>query len=79
MTDDIFVVERILNRRVVQNGKVEYLIKWFGYEPIDATWEPEENIFCRDLIDEFEQIEQIRVGRTERGAKANGRSVDLGR
>lgn len=65
MTDDIFVVEEIRQRRVRENGKVEYLIKWFGYEQIDATWEPKENIFSPDLIEEFEQREEIRVGRCD--------------
>merc|ERR1712150_253282 len=34
-----FEIEEILNRRL-KRGKVEYLVKWRGYEsPEDQTWE----------------------------------------
>lgn len=55
MADDIYVVEKILNRRTVDNGQVEYFLKWFGYDEDDATWEPEENVFCKDLIEQYER------------------------
>lgn len=60
MADDIYVVEKILDRRQLDNGQVEYLIKWFGYDRVDATWEPEENVFCKDLIDQYEYQKQYR-------------------
>ncbi|UJR32070.1 hypothetical protein I4U23_019538 [Adineta vaga] len=60
MADDIYVVERILNKRILENGEIEYFLKWFGYDEDDATWEPEENVFCKDLIKLFERtIENI--------------------
>ena len=55
MADDIYVVERILNKRVLDNGEIEYFLKWFGYDEDDATWEPEENVFCKDLIKLYER------------------------
>ncbi|CAF3360033.1 unnamed protein product [Rotaria socialis] len=54
MADDIYVVEEILDRKLLNNGQIEYLLKWFGYDEEDATWEPEENIFCKDLIRIYE-------------------------
>ena len=54
MTDDIYVVEKILDKRIIENGLIEYFIKWFGYDEEDATWEPEENVFCKDLIEQYE-------------------------
>ncbi|CAF1297924.1 unnamed protein product [Adineta ricciae] len=55
MADDIYVVEKILNKRVLENGEIEYFLKWFGYDEDDATWEPEENVFCKDLIKLYER------------------------
>jgi len=54
MADDIYVVEKILNKRIIENGQIEYFLKWFGYDEEDATWEPEENVFCKDLIEQYE-------------------------
>ena len=54
MADDIYVVEKILGKRISENGDVEYLLKWFGYVEDEASWEPEENVFCKDLIRLFE-------------------------
>ena len=55
MDEDIYVVERILDKRVLENGEIEYLLKWFGYDEDEATWEPEENVFCKDLIELYER------------------------
>jgi hypothetical protein len=54
MADDIYVVEKILDKRILENGQIEYFLKWFGYDEEDATWEPEENVFCKDLIEQYE-------------------------
>ena len=34
-----YEVERILDKRK-RRGRIEYLVKWVGYELYDATWEP---------------------------------------
>ncbi|EHY58205.1 hypothetical protein ABEF92_005787 [Exophiala dermatitidis] len=41
--EDEYVVEAIRSHRV-RNGRVEYLIKWLGYEESENTYEPEENL-----------------------------------
>ena len=44
-----------MDKRCNFNGQISYLIKWKGYEDIDNTWEPNDNLFCSDLIQEFEK------------------------
>ena len=52
--ETIFNAEKILKRRK-RSGKNEYLVKWLGYPKNQSTWEPEENIIDRRLIENFEQ------------------------
>ena len=52
--ETVFNAEKILKRRK-QSGKNEYLVKWLGYPKNQSTWEPEENIIDRRLIENFEQ------------------------
>ena len=48
------IVEKVLNRRIAENGGTEYLIKWKDFSDQNATWEPRENLDCEALIEPFE-------------------------
>lgn len=59
------VAEVVAAKRVGDEGKMEYLVKWTDIE--DATWEPEENVDA-GLIREFEELSQ-------RGEEGNGQNL----
>ena len=35
-----FIVERVVDKRIVRGGSVEYLVLWQGYPEEEASWEP---------------------------------------
>ena len=51
----VFGAERILKCRK-RKGKSYYLFKWLGYLESQSTWEPEENILDKRLIENFKKI-----------------------
>ena len=53
----IFAAEKILKRRK-RKGKVQYKVKWLNYPMSQSTWEPEENILDRRLIESFERSDK---------------------
>ncbi|CAG5094837.1 Oidioi.mRNA.OKI2018_I69.XSR.g13904.t1.cds [Oikopleura dioica] len=54
---DEYEVEKILNKRV-RLGKVEYEVKWVGYNSSENTWEEVKNLQnCPDLVKEYEKKE----------------------
>ncbi len=50
--EEEYEVEKILDKRK-HYGKIQYLIKWKGYPLSEASWEPESNLNCPDLLKEF--------------------------
>ncbi|XP_056148773.1 chromodomain Y-like protein [Lampris incognitus] len=52
--EELYEVERIVDRRKNKKGKVEYLVRWRGYGTEEDTWEPESNLSsCLVYIQEF--------------------------
>ena len=55
LTEGAFEVEEVLAMREVA-GSVEYLVKWLGYNrQEDNTWEPQQNLWCRQKILDFQK------------------------
>jgi len=71
MSDEEYEVEKIIEKRV-RKGKVEYLVKWKGWDnPDDNTWEPVANLECPELIDAFEKSSggADAAGKKDKGVK----------
>ncbi|XP_039292838.1 chromobox protein homolog 3-like [Nilaparvata lugens] len=66
-------VERIISKKY-EDEKVWFLLKWEGFPEEEATWEPEENLFCKDLIEVFEteRFEAVISGQTLDDASVTG-------
>jgi hypothetical protein len=60
----VYAAEAILRKKIV-GKKALYEIKWKGYSTKDNTWEPEENIIDKRLLDQFNNSfkNQGKVGR----------------
>ncbi len=58
-----FEVEKILSKRT--KPKVEYLVKWDGWDYQDATWEPIENLLgVLEMVDEYENSKNSKKEKT---------------
>ena len=63
-------VEKILDKRLDPNGKVEYLVKW--YKSDINTWDPIENCNnCTGMIQDFERLTRSSRKETRRNSTSN--------
>ncbi len=80
--ENIYDVEKIINDRVI-NGKIQYLIKWVGYPDSENTWEDEENVLSKDLVENYkkEKIKKKKrsyMKRSEKNSMKKLKSGELG-
>lgn len=74
--EEAFEVERILNRRVGDDGQLWYRVKWKHHSTAHNEWIPEKNVVhCHDLIAEFEASVQPARGGGGGGAAAKGKGA----
>lgn len=50
-----YIVEKVVDKRILDDGQIVYLIKWEGYDDNENTWEPKENITSKALIAQYEK------------------------
>ena len=49
---DVYAAEKILKARK-RHGRRQYLVKWANFPASESTWEPEENILDKRLLENF--------------------------
>lgn len=62
------IVEKILKKRS-RKHKLEYFLKWKHFSDEHNTWEPQKNLNCVKLINEFEK--SLKVAKKKKKIKAN--------
>ncbi|KAM7344427.1 chromobox protein homolog 3-like [Cochliomyia hominivorax] len=64
-----FIVEKILSSRM-RNRRLEYLLKWKGFDDSENSWEPAKNLDCPEMIKLFEENQIETETRIEETAKS---------
>ncbi|KAJ8418718.1 hypothetical protein AAFF_G00002170 [Aldrovandia affinis] len=60
-TEELYEVEKIVDKRKNKKGKTEYLVRWRGYRFEDNTWEPETHLSnCMEFIHEYNRLNSER-------------------
>ncbi|XP_043446838.1 chromodomain Y-like protein isoform X6 [Leopardus geoffroyi] len=78
-SEELYEVERIVDKRKNKKGKTEYLVRWKGYDSEDDTWEPEQHLVnCEEYIHDFnrrhtEKQKESTLPRTNRTSPNNAR------
>ncbi|KAK2080970.1 Testis-specific chromodomain protein Y 1 [Saguinus oedipus] len=81
MAPQEFEVEAIIDRRQHQNGKMEYLVRWKGYDKEDDNWEPEQNLTnCEKCIYDLnrQQMENQKISIWNRTRTTSSNNVRKG-
>nr|XP_044992936.1 chromodomain Y-like protein [Jaculus jaculus] len=78
-SEELYEVERIVDKRKNKKGKTEYLVRWKGYDSEDDTWEPEQHLVnCEEYIHDFnrrhsERQKEGSLARASRTSPSNAR------
>lgn len=71
-TDEVYEIEKIVKKRL-RKGKTEYLIKWKDYPEEENTWETEDNIFAKDMLEEFNKQNEANKLSSKRKTNTNNK------
>lgn len=77
--DSDFDVERIIGHRLGSDGGSEYLIRWSGYGQESDSWEPEDNINQKSIINDYLKANPVSGTRVtaKYTSKTTGKSVTI--
>jgi len=80
--ENVFVVEKILRKRTFK-GRLQYFLKWEGFDDTENTWEPEMNLDCPELIADYYRREKVEsnkrsIDQQEDSSKKTKRANDFG-
>ncbi|KAM9307947.1 chromodomain Y-like protein [Gastrophryne carolinensis] len=79
-SEELYEVERIVDKRKNKKGKIEYLVHWKGYDSGDDTWEPEQHLVnCEEYIHEFNRRLHEKLKDTSTITKSNRTSPNNAR
>jgi hypothetical protein len=72
--EQLYEVERIVSRRK-RKGRVEYLLKWKGWDDSHNSWIAAKECACDELVEEFEENERANKRRkhTSKTASTKGK------
>ncbi|XP_068081276.1 chromobox protein homolog 5 isoform X1 [Anabrus simplex] len=72
--EEEYEVEKVVDSKIVR-GQTQYKIRWKGFSPENDTWEPEEDLNCPELIQEFlkSQPEEAK-GKDSKNKKRGGKT-----
>lgn len=66
---DDYEVDKLVEVRKKRDGTREFLVRWKKWSPKYDTWEPENNLSCPELIEEF-MAENVAVSKKKTPTKA---------
>jgi chromobox protein 1 len=71
-----YVVEKVLEKRLGKQNKVEYLLKWKGFDNAWNTWEPADNLAdCNGIIESFEKASAAKRKSGARGQESDAKKT----
>ncbi|XP_055964463.1 chromodomain Y-like protein [Sorex fumeus] len=73
-SEELYEVEKIVDKRKNKKGRTEYLVRWKGYCSEDDTWEPEQHLVnCEEFIHDFNRrhAEKPREGALARASRTS--------
>lgn len=57
--DGDFEVEKIINHKKQRGGKILFMIRWKGYGPEFDSWEPQSNLNCPAILQNYIRLHKI--------------------